>query len=140
MRTDGALLKFSGAVEHDPAVRAWLDSRPGDLGAIARAWFARIRRCGSDVRELMHDGCATACVDDAPFAYVGVFRAHVNVGFFHGASLADATGLLQGNGKRMRHVTIVPACATDESALDTLVAAAHRDIVERLRACADGVS
>jgi hypothetical protein len=26
-----------------------------------------MRQCGGDVRELMHDGCPTACVDDAAF-------------------------------------------------------------------------
>jgi hypothetical protein len=133
MRTAQALLRFSGAVGRDPAVDAWLASRPGDLGDIARAWFARIRRCGSEVRELMHDGYATACVDDAPFAYVGVFQAHVNVGFFRGADLADPAGLLQGNGKRMRHVKIAPGRTPDERSLEALVAAAYRDIVERVR-------
>ncbi|MEI9965905.1 MAG: DUF1801 domain-containing protein [Caulobacteraceae bacterium] len=52
----------------------------------------------------MHDGHPTACVGDAAFAYVDAFRAHVNVGFFHGAALDDPAGLLEGTGKRMRHV------------------------------------
>src|SRR6185437_11187256 len=59
----------------------------------ALPWFERMRACGADVRELMHDGCPTACVDDAAFAYVGAFTAHVNVGFFQGASLKDPSGL-----------------------------------------------
>ena len=59
----------------------------GELGAFARQWFARMRECGDDVRELMQDGYATACVGDAPFGYVNVFRAHMNVGFFYGPSL-----------------------------------------------------
>lgn len=127
-----ALLRFAGAVERDPAVDRWLDAQPGELGAIARTWFARMRRCGPGVRELMHDGYATACVDDAPFAYVGAFKAHVNVGFFHGAALPDPAGLLQGTGKRMRHVKLGPGRAVDAPALDALIAAAYRDIVARL--------
>jgi len=81
----------------------------------------------------MHDGCPTACVRDAAFAYVNAFRAHVNVGFFHGAALPDPANLLQGDGKHMRHVKIKPGLAVDEPALDALVTAAYRDIVARLR-------
>lgn len=126
-----ALLRFSGAAERDAAVDRWLGAQPGELGAIARAWFARLRRCGADVRELMHDGYATACVGDAPFAYVGVFKAHVNVGFFQGAALPDPAGLLEGTGKRMRHVKLRPGRPCDAPALEALIVAAHRDIVAR---------
>ena len=80
----------------------------------------------------MHDGLATACVDDAPFAYVGVFTDHVNVGFFHGASLSDPSGLLEGTGRYMRHVKLKPGRAVDEPALEALITAAYRDIVTRL--------
>ena len=91
-----------------------------------------MRRCGTDVRELMHDSFATACVSDAPFAYVGVFKAHVNVGFFHGATLLDPARLLEGTGKRMPHVKLQPGHAFDESALGALISAAYRDIGSRL--------
>lgn len=129
-----ALLKFLGSVVREPAIDRWLDAQPSELGSIARVWFTRMRERGTDVRELMHDGCPTACVEDAPFAYVNVFRAHVNVGFFHGASLADPAGLLEGTGKYMRHVKLKPGLAVDGQSLETLVAAAHRDIVARLGA------
>ena len=125
-------LRFFGAVERDPAIEKWLDQQPSDLGAIARAWFTRMRQCGTDVRELMHDGAPTACVQDAPFAYVNVFRAHVNVGFFHGAALEDPAGLLEGTGKRMRHVKLRWGETVDDAALAQLIAAAYRDIRLRL--------
>lgn len=127
-----ALLRFNGTVERAPAIDRWLDEQPSDLGAIARTWFARLRGCGSDVRELMHDGFATACVQDAPFAYVGVFKRHVNIGFFHGATLSDPAGLLQGTGKHMRHVKVEPGVPLDERSLDALITSAYRDIVARL--------
>lgn len=93
-----------------------------------------MQRCGADVRELLHDSFPTACVEDAPFAYVGVFKDHVNVGFFHGTSLPDPAGLLEGTGKYMRHVKVRPGHAFDSSALEALVTAAYRDIVTRLTA------
>ena len=72
------LLRFPTAVERDPAIDAWFDSRAGGLGAIARPWFERMRQCGEDVRELLHDGHPTACVGEAAFGYVNAFTAHVN--------------------------------------------------------------
>ena len=128
-----AFLRFSGGVERAPAIDAWLDAQQGELGSIARTWFALMRRCGDDVRELMHDGYATVCVEDAPFAYVGAFKNHVNVGFFHGAALADPAGLLQGTGKNMRHVKIEPGFDLDQSSLEALIASAYQDIVARLK-------
>jgi hypothetical protein len=130
-----AFLTFSGAVERDQAIDRWLTAQPTALGAIAREWFTLVRQCGADVRELMHDGCPTACVQDAAFAYVNVFTAHVNVGFFHGAALADPAGLLEGTGKHMRHVKIKPGHALDAPSLEALITAAYRDIRERLGAC-----
>lgn len=127
-----ALLRFTGAVECDPAIDQWLGRQPSELGTIARTWFARMRQCGPDVRELMHDGCPVACVEDAPFGYVNAFRAHVNVGFFHGAALPDPAGLLQGTGKHMRHVKARLGLALDAAALEALIVAAHRDIRARL--------
>jgi hypothetical protein len=129
-----ALLRSFDSVERDPAVDRWLNERAPELGAIARRWFERMRKCGADVRELMHDGCPVACVADAPFAYVNVFRAHVNVGFFQGASLPDPAGLLEGNGKRMRHVKLRPEAPIDEAALDALIEGAYVDMEWRLQA------
>ena len=82
-----ALLRFNGAVEHDPVIHAWFKNHQGELGSIAHHWFTVMRNCGDEVRELFHDGCPTACLGDVPFAYVGVFTSHVNIGFFQGASL-----------------------------------------------------
>lgn len=126
------LLRFSGAVARDPGIDAWFDSRRPQLGAIARAWFLRMRDCGSDVRELLHDGHPTACVGDAAFAYTNVFTTHVNVGFFRGATLPDPKSLLEGGGKYMRHVKLWPDTAVDTRSLEALITAAYLDIKTRL--------
>jgi hypothetical protein len=86
------------------------------------------------VRELLHDGHPTACVADAAFAYVNAFKAHVNVGFFRGAELADPRGLLEGTGKYMRHVKLRPGGGVDAAALVELIECAYRDIKRRLQA------
>jgi hypothetical protein len=125
------LFLLPGAVRRDPAVEAWLQRQPADLGAIARRWFEVIRGCGDDVREIVHDGCPVACVADAAFAYVHAFKAHVNVGFYQGADLADPDGLLQGTGKLMRHVKLRPDRSVDAAALTRLIEAAYADIRRR---------
>ena len=131
MATDG-LFRLEGGVRRSPANDEWLDEREPELGAIARQWFDRMRQCGNDVRELMHDGCPTACVGDAAFAYVNVFKAHVNVGFFNGAELDNTAGLLEGTGRRMRHVKLRPGAAFDAEALARLIDLAYADVKWRM--------
>ena len=128
------LLRFTGSVKRDRAIDAWMKAHTGDLCAIASHWFNVMRQCGGDVRELLHDGCPTACVDDAAFGYVNAFRAHVNVGFFRGAELADPKHLLEGTGKFMRHVKLRPGDGVDAAALDRLIVTAYFDIKKRLEA------
>ena len=86
------------------------------------------------MRELIHDARPTACAGDAAFAYVDAYAEHANIGFFFGAFLDDPAGLLEGAGKRMRHVKLRVGRMPDEAALDRLVAAAYRDIRRRLDA------
>jgi len=126
------LFRLPSAVKRDAAVRAWLSESGNPLRNTARTWFARMRSCGDDVRELMHDGCPTACVGDAAFGYVNAFRAHVNVGLFWGAKLKDPARLLVGTGKRMRHVKLRPDDDIDADALAALITAAYDDIRIRL--------
>ena len=127
------ILRFPSAVKRDPAIDALLAAQRDDLRPLAETWFVRLRQCGTDVRELMHDGCPTACVDDAAFGYVNAFKDHVNVGFFFGALLKDPARLLEGLGKRGRHVKLRPGRDVDSAALAQLVDAADVDIRARLR-------
>jgi hypothetical protein len=93
-----------------------------------------MRSCGQDVTELLHDGHPTACVADAAFGYVNVFTSHVNIGFFHGASLEDPAKLLQGTGRFMRHVKARPGVLPERASLKVLVRAAYVDIKAKLAA------
>jgi hypothetical protein len=128
-----SILRFSGGVKRNPAVQAWLDGQPDQLREIARPWFERMRGCGEDVREMMHDGCPTACVGDAGFGYVNTFKAHLNVGFFRGSTLPDPAGLLEGTGKLGRHVKLRPGAPLDALALENLITEAYRNIKACLR-------
>lgn len=126
-----ALFRFPTARRGDPAVAAWFAH--GDaLRGLVEPWFERLRGCGADIRELIHDGRPTICAQDAAFAYVDAHAEHANIGFFFGAFLDDPGGLLEGAGKRMRHVKLRVDRMPDAAALEALLAAAYRDIRGRL--------
>src|SRR6188472_3236635 len=129
-----SLFRFPSSVKRDPAIERWMHEHAGALGAIAQHWFEVMRDCGDDVRELLHDGHPTACVGDAAFAYVNAFTAHVNVGFFRGAEIADPKRLLEGTGKFMRHVKLRPESDVDATALRQLINTAYADMKQRLKA------
>lgn len=115
-----ALFTLKTAPGQDPAIDDWLFHQPDALRAIARELIETIRALAPDARETMHDGFPTWCLEDAAFVYVAAFRAHVNLGFFHGADLPDPGRRLTGSGKRMRHVklkTLEDVAATGAAAL-----------------------
>lgn len=122
------LFLLPGAVKRNPAIEQWLAAHADELGLLARKWFEVLRHCGPDVREILHDGHPTACVGEAAFGYVNAFKAHVNVGFFHGADLSDPLHLLEGTGKHMRHVKLVPGLEPDAKELTRLIGAAYIDM------------
>lgn len=128
-----SLFRFPEARRRHPDVEAWLREEPEELGSIAAHWLGVMRRCGGNVREVLHDGHPTACVQDAAFAYVDAFSAHVNVGFYRGACLPDPARLLLGSGKMMRHVKIVPGRPLDGAALSALIQAAYADMTRQIR-------
>ena len=127
------LMRFSSSIKRDPAIEVWMHKHAGQLGAIAQRWFEVMRACGDDVRELLHDGHPTACVDDAAFSYVNVFKAHVNVGFFRGAEIADPHRILEGTGKFMRHVKLNSSRDVDADALRKLIETAYIDMKRRVK-------
>lgn len=134
------LFTLAGSQPRHPAVERWLAEHPGTLGAIARHWIEVTRRCGDDVRELVHDGRPTACVGGAAFAYVDAFRAHVTVGFFRGVGLPDPARLLEGSGRFMRHVKLTVTDPVDGTALADLVYAAYADIRLEVAPDSDGAA
>jgi hypothetical protein len=125
------LFRFPTARRDDPEVAAWFEQ--GDvLRGLVEPWFARLCACGADVGALIHDGRPTLCAGDAAFAYVDAHAEHANIGFFFGALFDDPAKLLEGAGKRMRHVKLRPGRMPDEVALAALIADAYRDVRDRL--------
>jgi hypothetical protein len=61
------------------------------------------------------------------YAYIGVQNSHINLGFYHGATLRDPDGLLEGSGKKLRHVKVRDVAATKTTALAALLRQAIAD-------------
>jgi hypothetical protein len=55
------------------------------------------------------------------YAYIAVHSAHINLGFYQGASLKDPQKLLEGTGKNLRHVKITSAAIVSTPAISTLL-------------------
>jgi hypothetical protein len=104
----------------------------GELGVIAHQWFEVMRKCGDEVRALLHDGCPVACLGDASFGYVNIFTSHVNVGVLSRRSAA-------GSGPSIaRHRQVHAPCEaetgtfTNAAALSKLIDTAYWDIKSRV--------
>lgn len=61
--------------------------------------------------------------------YVAAFNHHINVGFFNGIDLPDPSNLLEGTGKRLRHVKIRQTDALNNPALHDLIRASLKDVM-----------
>jgi hypothetical protein len=127
------LLRYTGKDLQNIKLESWLDHKPKELRLIALKWFTVIQNCGKDVQSIFHDGYPMGCIDHAPFAYVGIFKSHVNVGFFYGTELPDKANLMEGTGKRMRHIKLFPDLNYDDDAIETLINFAYADIKQRLK-------
>lgn len=126
------LLRFDGKDLQNIDFEPWLEQKPGALHLLARKWFEAIKNCGPDVVDIFHDHYPIGCVGDAPFAYVNVFSQHVNLGFFYGAELPDPSGLLEGKGRRMRHIKLRVEMDINDQEILTILQHAYLDIKERI--------
>ena len=67
------------------------------------------------------------------FCYIGVHREHVNLGFYFGADLPDPKGLLEGTGRKLRHVKVREV---EEIAQPALYDILQSSLEERIKALA----
>ncbi|MGH3494505.1 MAG: DUF1801 domain-containing protein [Sciscionella sp.] len=126
----------------DPAgaVQAWLDQlddRSQELVDAAR----HVILAGQPVlHELVYHDALGYSTSGAAFdrvLYLAVASRRVTLGFFFGAALDDSTGLLRGQGIRMRSVRLTAPEELRDPAMRSLIQqalAAGPDQVERLHA------
>ena len=93
-----------------------------------RAILAEVRRvvCAAipDATESFYHGALGYGPNGSGFdriLYIAPQNGYVNLGFFFGVGTPDPTGLLEGSGKRMRHVKIRTVLAAQNPALIPLI-------------------
>jgi Domain of unknown function (DU1801) len=59
--------------------------------------------------------------------YIAVYAAHINLGFYHGATLSDPSGILEGTGKGLRHVKVSSVEAAKNPSIVDLIRRAFAD-------------
>jgi hypothetical protein len=127
------LLRYTIRDHQKIAIDDWLKEKPQHLQAEAMRWYQEIEAIGPEVEMIFHDDHPIGCVEDAPFAELQVYSAHINLGFYYGAFFYDEKQWLQGTGKRMRHIKIKPESSPDEKTIRTFLKTAYLDIQKRLR-------
>ena len=68
------------------------------------------------------------------YAYIAVQKAHINLGFYYGALLDDPKRLLDGSGKKLRHIKLAEVSSAERPAVIALLKQA---IKERKRGASD---
>jgi len=106
-----------------------LDSCSAEIRALAWAAREKLLAAFPGAEETVWPGWGAAAYGHPGDAGAGVaglspYRRHVNMYFYQGVDLPDPHGLLQGSGKRMRHVKLVAPGDLAVPGLDDLLAAA----------------
>lgn len=61
------------------------------------------------------------------YVYMGIFKKHVNLGFYYGTVLNDPKNLLKGTGKNMRHIKISKIEELDDPNIKELIVEAYKE-------------
>ena len=61
------------------------------------------------------------------YAYIAVQRSHVNLGFYYGALLTDPSHLLEGTGKKLRHIKLTEVSSVERPAVIALLMQAIKE-------------
>lgn len=89
-----------------------LSDRPSDVAAFAIAMRKQVLKLTGQCSEMLYRTYAVSNVFTFTgklgqgFVHIATYGGHVNLGFNQGVDLQDPQGLLEGTGKRIRHVRI----------------------------------
>lgn len=94
--------------------------------AIIRALRRFVKRIEPGLSEAVKWGNGCWVGSNGPVAYVYAAAGYVQFGFFHGSALQDPSGLLEGNGKYVRHTKVYAPSEIDEQSFAALLKQAAR--------------
>ena len=104
----------------------YLAAQPPQNRAIIGALRGFVRRVEPRLTEAVKWGNGCWVGKNGPVAYVYSATGYVQFGFFRGSALKDPRGLLEGEGKFVRHIKVRDALAVDERAFGALLRQAAR--------------
>lgn len=104
----------------------YLKDQSPDNQAVIRALRRFVKRVAPKLDEAVKWGNGCWIQSNRPVAYVYSAKGYVQFGFFHGASLKDPKGLLEGKGKFVRHTKVRDASEIDEKAFAALLKQASK--------------
>ena len=110
----------------DP-VEMFLSNFPEEIRTISRELRAMVRRAMPGAHEFLYYDAINYSLSNLPLeriCYIRPVQKRVTLGFLFGRQLDDPHHLLQGTGKRMRHVKVRALEDTRNPALEELVKAA----------------
>ena len=112
-------------------VDGYLRELPPAIQRIVKTLRSMARRNLPGAIELVYHNALGYGVSDSPFdrvCYIAPQRnGYVNLGFFYGVDLPDPAGLIEGKGKRIRHVKIYTLAAAKDPQLAQLTDHAWRN-------------
>jgi hypothetical protein len=89
--------------------------------AIIRALRRLVKRVEPELQESVKWGNGCWVGSKGPVAYVYSAAGYVQFGFFHGSSLNDPRGLLEGKGAFVRHTKVRDPAGVNERAFAALL-------------------
>lgn len=99
----------------------YLKDQNAENQASIRALRRLVNRVAPGLSEAVKWGNGCWVNSNGPVAYVYSAADHVQFGFFNGSSLKDPRGLLEGQGKYVRHTKVRNPSEIDEEAFVALL-------------------
>lgn len=112
------------------AIARYLAQLPAEQRGLVERLRQLVRRSMPRTEELLYHGALGYAPTGQPvdrLVYILPAARHVTLGFFFGVNVPDPAGVLEGAGKRMRHVKVRTVTDTEDPRLARLLRAAHRD-------------
>jgi hypothetical protein len=112
------------------AVADWLARVDGRHRPVVDESRRLVLELAPDIHEIVYHDALGYGPSESGFdriLYIAVHRDHITLGFFFGALLADPTGLLVGEGARLRHIKVAAVARLSDDAVRAIVAQALLD-------------
>ncbi len=107
-------------------VEQFLSTYPAEVQELALKARELVQEIVPDVQEQVYEayktiGYGSKTKVDAMFCYIAPLKDRINLGFYRGVVLPDASGLLEGTGKLLRHVKVRSMDELEQPALRQLI-------------------